>query len=79
VAKPFRNSEKPVHGKKPSTDILYKLLEWGQKEEQKCLDMLRALGPGMSEYDEVLEKYEKLLQALDQVKKQLAVRFENKK
>ena len=74
AARSFRASGEPVTKKKPSTDTLYKLLKWGQEEEQKCLNVMRALGPGMSEYDEVLEKYEKLQEALVQVKKQLAGR-----
>ena len=74
AAKPFSASGKPVTKKKPSTDILYKLLEWGQQEEQKCINALRTLAPGISEYDELLEKYELLQQSLEQVKKQLAER-----
>jgi len=52
---------------------LNKLLAWGKHEEQRCMNVLRTLPSELPEYNEALEKLDKLEQALDQVKRQLAV------
>jgi len=65
---------KPITKKGLRKGTLERLLAWGQQEEQRCMNVLRTLSPEFHEYDEVLEKLDKLRQVLDQVKRQLVAR-----
>lgn len=47
---------------------LEKLLNWGKEEERKCLELLKILPPEVEEYQEVMEKLDKLQIAVKQIK-----------
>ena len=72
IAEPYCIPSKPTTEKRQRKGTLDKLLAWGQQEEQRCINVLKAMSPDLPEYDEVLEKFSKLQQVLDQVKRQLA-------
>jgi len=68
----YRIQGKPVAQNRLGKRTLQKLLVWGQQEEQRCINVLRTLSSELPEYNEALEKLDKLQQVLDQVKRQLA-------
>lgn len=68
----YRTRGKPVAQNRLGKGTLDKLLVWGQHEEQRCMNVLRTLPSELPEYNEALEKLDKLQQVLDQVKRQLA-------
>lgn len=72
ITEPYCIPSKPIAKKRLCKGTLDRLLTWGQQEEQRCINVLRTMPPDLPEYDEVLEKYSKLQQMLDQVKRQLA-------
>ena len=72
IAEPYCIPSKPTAKKRLCNGTLDRLLTWGQQEEQRCINVLRTMSPDVPEYDEVLEKFSKLQQVLDQVKRQLA-------
>jgi len=71
VSEPYRIPSKLATTKRLRKGTLERLLAWGQQEEQRCINVLRTLSPEFHEYDEVLERLDKLQQVLDQVKRQL--------
>jgi hypothetical protein len=54
--------------------VLEEMLDWGHKEQQRCLDMLKKLPHEMPEYTQLLGKYDKLTTVIHQLKVQLAAR-----
>ena len=72
ITEPYCIPSKPTAKKRLCKGTLDRLLTWGQQEEQRCINVLRTMSPDLPEYDEVLEKFSKLQQVLDQVKRQLA-------
>ena len=63
----------PKHSKPRLTKGgLEELLAWGLEQEKKCREMLKALSPGMAEYEQLLERLDKVVATNEQVKKQLA-------
>lgn len=70
----FEIKERPKSKKRPSTGVLEKLLEMGLKEEQKCLDILKALPPDIEEYEMVMIALEKVRDSLMIIRKQLTER-----
>jgi hypothetical protein len=57
-----------------SMAVLEEMLDWGCKEQEGCLDMLRKLPHEMPEYTQLLEKHDKLTAVIHQLKVQLAAR-----
>lgn len=47
------------------------MLEWGEEERQKVLEMLKVIPPEMEEYMQLTERLEKLDLVLKQVRQQL--------
>ena len=74
VSDSYHIQGKPTAKKRLGKGTLEKLLTWGQREEQRCIHILRMLSPELPEYNEVLEKLGKLQKVLEQVKRQLAAR-----
>ena len=54
--------------------VLEEMLDWGHKEQQKCLDMLKKLPHEMPEYTQLLERHDKLTAIIHQLKVQLAAK-----
>ena len=61
-------------GIKSSTKTLENLLDWGNEEYQKCINMLNILSPDMVEYQELLSRVDNVRDAIEQTKRQLALR-----
>ena len=53
---------------------LEELLDWGMEQERKCQETLRVLSPEMPEYQELLERLDRVTEANRQVKGQIALR-----
>ena len=66
----------PIHTK-PSSRIkltkhgLEEMLDWGIEQEKKCMNMLKVLPSEMKEYNQILERLDKVWEVNAQIKKQI--------
>lgn len=64
----LKSSPKEAKLKMIATQRLKDMLEWGEREKQKVLDMLKVLPPDMKEYSDLLERLDKLEKTLKEIK-----------
>lgn len=62
--------------KRPGTGALKRLLAWGQEEQAKVEGLLNVVLPEMPEYDQLMERLDKLQHTVAQARLQLADRGE---
>jgi len=74
------DSSHPVHTKPKTKKTwltkhgLEAMLSWGFDQEKICTEMLKQLSPEMPEYQQILERLDKVMATIEQVKKQISAR-----
>ena len=53
---------------------LEEMLDWGLEQEKKCEEMLKALSVEMEEYNQILERLDKVWTVNEQIKRQLVAK-----
>ena len=66
--------KKPKQRTRLTKSSLEELLDWGMEQERKMVEMIKVLPSEMPEYQQLLERLDKIVEANRQVRVQIALR-----